>query len=179
MSFISRIKSGIRTMAIPVSISLTCSMQLENESADKIFYFFKHLDRYYLDISQAHKKFKVLDGLKQGALIEVEETAGGQYVRHKYRVVKVVENRFIRLVSDPSIVEIWGGFLKVPVKTTVEFEIKPNTICSRLTLEFRSGLLHSIAKWMGVREIWGGHIKEEMEGAAEVIRSDRFIHDYK
>jgi hypothetical protein len=164
-----------------LSITLTCSMKIEDETPAKIFYFFQHLDKYYLNISKGHRKFKLLnaDSLRQGVFIENEETAGGQYVKHRYRVVEFVKDRHIRLVSDPSMVTLWRGLLTVPVTTTVEFEIDTNMISSKLTLKFRSRVAHSVADRMGTREIWGTHVKEEMENAAKIIRSDKFVHDYE
>ncbi|MBU0502678.1 MAG: hypothetical protein KJ811_05510, partial [Candidatus Margulisbacteria bacterium] len=70
--------------------SLNCGKQ----SPEKIFDFLKNIDLYYLDLSPGHKKFQLINSpiLAIGTTIEVEETAGNQYVKHNYQVVKIIEN---------------------------------------------------------------------------------------
>jgi len=125
------------------------------KSVEAVFAFFSHIDKYYLQLSGGHKRFLLVnaDALTEGVSIEDEETAGGQHLKHTYRVVTVKENRYIKLVSDPSIVRIFR-FFRLPVKVTVEFEFKDvrqgrTEAFSCLTLEFRNKATGLLARVMG------------------------------
>src|SRR3989338_8758810 len=142
---------------------------ITNETVEKISKFFSNIDKYYLQLSKGHKKFELVNenSLIKGASIQNEETAGGQYLKHRYEVVKVIENRFIKLISDPSTVIMWG-ILKLPVKVTVEFEMqsmvdKKTKVFSCLTLEFKNKVGEFLAKIVDTEGIWQAHLKEEME----------------
>ena len=139
--------------------------------------FLKNLSKYYLQLSEGHKKFKILNGayLEQGAIIDDEETVGGQTLKHKYVVQKVVDNAYYKLVSDPSKVMVFAIFA-VNVKTTVEFIISHNEqghtlLESVLIIEFKDGTSKFFADAIGTEEIWGKHLKEEMDNGAKLIKS--------
>ena len=157
-------------------ISFTHSLTIE-ESPEKVFNFFRHLDRHYLNLNKGHKKFKITntDELREGAWIECEETAGGQDVRHKYQVVKFEANHALELVSEKSRVTI-GKLLNMTVKTIVEFEIQaiaPGTskISSRIILKFKNQLEKFFAAMIGTERIWQAHTEEELANGARIIRS--------
>jgi hypothetical protein len=171
--------------SIERSIVCESSMSADDQSPAKIYYFLKHLDRYYLNLSKGHKKFYVTNAshLGIGATIEVEETAGNQHVKHNYQAVKAIKNKYIMLVSDPTTVNVLG-FLNFRLKTSVEFKIQQsgigNTILStRLILEFNNKVEKLLANLIKTQEIWENHLKEELENGLKIIASEKFMREYE
>ncbi len=148
-----------------------------DETAEKVFNFFCSLDKHYLKLSKGHKKFELInaDLLAKGVFVANEEMVSGQYIKHKYQVVDIIKNRYIKLVSDQSVVTILKIF-KFLLKVTVEFEIEPfkdgkTNVSSHLTLEFRNKTHEFFALMMNIRHIWKNHLKEEMENGLKIIES--------
>ncbi|KAF0134799.1 MAG: hypothetical protein FD145_367 [Candidatus Saganbacteria bacterium] len=162
------------------SIICTAVVNAGKQPADKIFYFFSHLDKYYLELSPGHKKFQILDAqvLAKGVHIAVEENAGGQYVIHKYEVTEFILNKQIRLMSSPSIVKV--GPFNIEVLTIVEFNITSDIdkevtlVSSTLTLEFKSIASYYFAKLFRVKDVWESHLKEEMSNGMKIVESEKF-----
>ncbi|MBI5415767.1 MAG: hypothetical protein HZA29_03025 [Candidatus Omnitrophica bacterium] len=59
-----------------------------------VFYFLKHLDRWYLQLTPDHKKFVLLNSKELGVGTEIanEEESQGQYLKHLYTVTQFDEN---------------------------------------------------------------------------------------
>ncbi len=148
-----------------------------DKTAEKVFNFLSDIDKYYLWLSKGHKKFDLVnaDLLKKGIFIKNEETAGRQYIKHRYQVVEIIKNHYLKLVSDPSIVTVLAVF-KLPVKVTVEFEIEPlkvgkARVASHLTVEFKNKITEFFAKIISTEKIWQAHLVEEVENGATLIKT--------
>lgn len=148
-----------------------------DETAEKVFNFFCSLDKHYLKLSKGHKKFELInaDLLAKGVFVANEEMVSGQYIKHKYQVVDIIKNRYIKLVSDQSVVTILKIF-KVPLKVTVEFRIetfedKKTTMFSYLTLEFKNKISEIFAHMLRTKQIWQSHFKEEVDNGLKIIES--------
>ncbi len=152
--------------------------RIQSHLSDKaLFQNLQNIDSYYLQLSPAHRAFKVTHGSLEveGSQIENEESVWGQTVTHHYIIQKIDPNRHIQLVSNPSRVTIWGLF-KMSISTTVDFIITPTpqgaTLTSTLTLNFGSRLKKQLALAAGTRWIWQHHLKEELENGKKIFEQN-------
>lgn len=141
--------------------------------------FLENLAERYLDLSIGHRKFEVNTQdkkLKKGVEIENEETAKGQYVKHKYKVERIdKEKGEFSMFSKHS--KVTGKFLCFPYKkefgTTVDFNVLENgnetDVNSKLTLHFKSKVDVFMAKLLGTDKIWRNHFEEELTNASKII----------
>jgi len=80
---------------------------------ENAIYFFQHLKNYYILLTPDHKKFEIKNTklLQQGSIIESEEQAGGQHIKHFYIVEDLnLTNGDFKIVSPKSIITVWGIF---------------------------------------------------------------------
>lgn len=140
------------------------------------FYFLKHLDRWYLQLTPDHKKFTLLNSkeIKVGTKIENEESSQGQYLKHLYTVTQFDENAgMFQMESPASRVAAWG-FLRLQYKTTLTIKIENNRdgtclMMSDLDLVFASKADKRKALSFKADKIWQKHMNEEMTRAVAIV----------
>jgi len=85
------------------------------------FKTYMKIREFYLDLSPGHRKYKIIGkNLLDDMVIDIWETAGFQFVKHKYRVVELIPNECMKLVSEQSQVKVMGVF-KGTSRSEVEF----------------------------------------------------------
>lgn len=148
-----------------------------DETVEKVFNFFRTIDKWYLSLSRGHRKFQLTNGksLAKGVCISNEETVSGQCVTHAYRVTDIVENRYIKLVSTQSTATVLKIF-RLPLTVIVEFEMETIQngmvkVSSHLTLEFKNKISELFAYMLNTKQVWEAHLKEEMENGLRIIKS--------
>jgi len=108
-------------------------------------------------------------------VIDVWEEAGFQLVKHKYRVVELVPDQRMRLVSERSQVKVLGLF-GGQSRSEVEFRFTPSggstcllglTIC----IVFPNKLRHLLARLFFTEAIWQRHAEQEMSELARHIEA--------
>lgn len=141
-----------------------------------LFYFLKHLDRWYLQLTSDHKKFKLLNSqeLTVGTQIVNEEVSKGQELKHLYTVIQFDQNAGVFQMESPiSRVLIWKLF-RMQNKTILTIKIKDNkdgtyAITSDVELIFASKADKDKALSFKADKIWQKHVNTEMTKALEII----------
>jgi hypothetical protein len=142
------------------------------------FYFLKHLDRWYLQLTPDHKKFILLNAqeLQVGTKIENEEESHGQHVRHLYTVTKFDQGAGVFQMESPvSRVVVWGIF-RLQNKTDLTIRLKDNGdgtyfMTADLRLVFASEADKDKAVFFKVDQVWKKHMYEEMTKAVSIVES--------
>ena len=143
-----------------------------------VFYFLKHLDRWYLQLTPAHKKFILLNAkeLKVGTKIENEEKSHGQHVRHLYTVTKFDQGAGVFQMESPvSRIVVWGIF-RLQNKSDLTIRLKDNGdgtyfMTADLRLIFASKADKDKAVFFKADQIWQKHMDEEMTKAVFIVES--------
>lgn len=138
--------------------------------------FLKNLKDEYLNLSTGHIKFdvKTKDGtIAKNALIENEEQAGGQYVKHEYTVTNFDEEKCELDMESPQS-KVLGNFLcksyETEVKTKVQFHFKEEDVFhSKLSLKFAGKVNLFLALMVGTKKIWQNHFREEIAKGAKIM----------
>lgn len=162
------------------SYMFTHIIQAPKTSPKELFDFFEHLDQNYLKLSPSHQSFDIqnVSKLEKNAIIDNTESAGGQHITHRYRVVDFIPNEYIKMVSEKSLVRGKAGFIpyKMRVKTIVEFEIvsenkHDSLVLSKLIITFPSKSKMVFANLGGTKKIWQAHFNEEMSNGNKLFRT--------
>jgi hypothetical protein len=130
---------------------------------------------YYLDLSQAHKKYEVGGSSSSGEdIINVWEKAGFQFVKHRYRVVDNVPQERMLLVSEQSEVTIFG-LLRSRTRSEAEFRFSDapeNATSLGLTIRivFPNKIRQLLARVFFTEFIWQAHAKQEMAALAQLMQ---------
>lgn len=143
-----------------------------------VFYFLKHLDRRYLQLTPDHKKFILLNAknLDVGTRIENEEKSHGQHVRHLYTVTKFDPDEGVFQMESPvSRVAIWGIF-RWQHRTDLAIRLTNNgdgaylmTADLRLIFAFKAD--KGKAVFFRADRIWQRHMNEEMARAVSIVEA--------
>jgi hypothetical protein len=143
-----------------------------------VFYFLKHLDRWYLQLTPDHKKFVLLNSkeLSIGTKIENEEESQGQYLKHLYTVTQFDENAGVFQMVSPATRVVVGKFFRMQNKTILTIKVKDNKdgtylMTSDLDLIFASKSDKAKAVSFKADKIWQEHMNEEMTKAITIIES--------
>ena len=138
------------------------------------FHTYMKIREYYLQLNPDHKKYE-LSGtdLVRDVLIDVEEEAGFQFVRHQYRIAEFIPNELMTLISEKSRVKVFGLF-KSQSRSEVEFRFSSsseNETVLRLTIRiiFTNQLRHFLARLFFTETIWRHHARKEMVALAGII----------
>lgn len=130
---------------------------------------------YYLKLSTAHKKYEPSNPSqpKEG-FIDVWETAGFQFVKHRYRIVNMVPNERMNLVSERSEVRVLGLF-RSHTRSEVEFRFKDapeknTSLGLTIRIIFPNWIRHLLARLFFTEAIWQAHAREEMSALAQVMQ---------
>ncbi len=167
--------------------SLSHTINMGFESPEKIFFLLKHLDRYYLQLSEVHEEFRITNGdcLFKGAQIINQESANGQSVRHLYTVEHFIDGQYVQLISNQSVVKkkLCGCNLSIQLKTIVEFDLKKSEfgetlITCKINLIFPNKFSFFASRLSRTEQIWSAHLRDEMAGGKRVLSSEAFALDY-
>lgn len=160
-------------------VNIQCSVNVPLK-INEVFEFFinNNVSKYYSSISKGHKYFTLRQGEKMeiGSIIDCEESAGNQLIKHEYHVSEIINNERIHYYSKPSSIRI-----KLPWKTIdsksnsyvyydFEEDKDKNTII-RLTIgiQFLNKGEKIFSALVGGLEPWKKHSVEEMEGLKDVL----------
>ncbi|MBN1757617.1 MAG: hypothetical protein JW863_04830 [Chitinispirillaceae bacterium] len=149
---------------------------------NKIFDFFikNNLSKYFSNISKGHKYFNLREGdsLEVGSIIDCEESAGNQSIKHEYHVSDIINNERISYYSNPSYIKINLPWKIVNSKsnTYVYYDFDSDNKCNttiRLTIgiQFSNKFEQVFSLYFGGLIPWKKHCIEEMEGLKEVLLS--------
>ena len=159
------------------TIQLSFSKVLKKEPG-YVFYFLKHLDRWYLQLTPDHKKFILVNAkeLKVGTKIENEEKSHGQHVRHLYTVTKFDQGAGIFRMESPVSHVVVRGILRLQNKTDLTIRLKDNGdgtyfMTADLRLIFASKADKDKAVFFKTDQIWQKHMYEEMTKAVSIVES--------
>ncbi len=140
------------------------------------FQTYMKVREFYLQLSSGHKKYEMHgNGLTPETIIDIWEEAGYQFVKHKYRVTKLVPRQRMCLVSEASQVRILGLF-RSQSRSEVEFRFREAeggksilglTIC----IVFPNKLRHLLARLFFTQVIWQRHAEEEMNALARLVET--------
>ncbi|HBI15394.1 MAG TPA: hypothetical protein DDY20_07760 [Desulfobulbaceae bacterium] len=137
---------------------------------------------YYIRLSPGHKKYEIsgTDLLKDG-VIDVWETAGFQYVKHRYRVSELTPNEKMALVSEISQIKVFGIF-KSQSRSEVEFRFCSTTsgdtkLGLTIRIVFPNRFRHLLARVFFTEAIWRAHAREEMNALARIIEQHYAIEN--
>lgn len=131
---------------------------------------------FYLELSTAHKKYDVRESSnKDDDFIDVWETAGFQFVKHRYRIAEIVPEKRMRLVSEQSEVTIFG-VLRSHTRSEVEFRFgdAPGTTTKlglTIRIVFPNRIRQLLARVFFTEFIWQAHAREEMTALARLIKT--------
>jgi hypothetical protein len=129
---------------------------------------------YYLCLSPGHRKYEISGtDLLKDVVIDVWETAWFQFVKHQYRVIELVPNERMELVSENSQVKVLGLFTGAS-RSEVGFRFYPaadNRTHLGLTIRivFPNWFRHLLARVFFTEAIWRAHAREEMNALARII----------
>lgn len=129
---------------------------------------------FYLRLSPGHKKYEMTGtSLTEDVVIEIWETAGFQFVKHQYRVVELVQDERMRLVSEKSQVTVLGVF-KGETRSEVEFRfhaINDNQTNLGITIQiiFPNWYRHLLARLFFTQAIWKSHARAELNALAKIM----------
>ncbi|GEM_PF-5731575 len=159
------------------TIHLSFSTVVKKDS-QRVFYFLKHLDRWYLQLTPDHKKFIVLNAkeLKVGTKIENEEASQGQYLQHLYIVTQFDENAGVFQIESPASRAVVWGLFRLQNKTILTIRLRNNgngtyLMTSDLELVFASKSDKGKAMFFKADKIWQKHMNEEMTKAIAIVES--------
>lgn len=138
--------------------------------------FLKNLQNEYLNLHTGHIKFdvKTMDGkIVTNSLIKNEEQAGGQYVKHEYKVLCFDEEKCEMNMESPHS-KVFGRFLfknyQTEVATTVEFKFSEDDVFhSKLILKFKNKIDLISALIVGTKKIWREHFEQEISRGGEIM----------
>lgn len=140
------------------------------------FQAYMKVREYYLQLSDGHRRYEMSGThLTRDTVIEIWETAGFQYVKHRYRVVELIPNQRMRLLSEHSEVRVLGLF-KGESRSEVEFRFDdhvPAGTAMGLTIRivFANRLRHLLARLFFTETIWAAHARQEMEALARIMET--------
>jgi hypothetical protein len=146
------------------------------------FLAYMKVREYYLRLSAGHKKYEMSGtDLLKDVVIDVWETAGFQYVKHRYRVSDLVPNEKMVLVSENSHVKIFGIF-KSQSRSEVEFRFRSTTsghtnLGLTIRIVFPNRFRHLLARLFFTEAIWRSHAREEMNALARIIEQHYAIEN--
>lgn len=148
------------------------------QNPQHVFYFLKHLDRWYLQLTPEHKKFVLLNSkeLEIGAQIEDEEKSGGQYIKHLYTVTQFDPGAGIFQMESPaSRVVVWGIF-RFQNRTELTIRLKDAgdgayMMTADLRLIFASKTDKDKAVFFKTDRVWQKHMDAEMTKAVSIVES--------
>ena len=138
--------------------------------------FLKNLKDEYLNLSTGHVKFDVKTPsgtIAKNALIENEEHAGGQYVKHEYKVTNFDEEA-CKLDMESPHSKVSGNFLcksyETEVQTKVQFNFTQKDVFhAKLNLKFAGKADLISALMVGTEKTWRNHFGEEIAKGAEIM----------
>ncbi len=143
-----------------------------------VFYFLKHLDRWYLQLTPDHKKFVLLNSkeLGVGTKIRNEEESQWQYLKHLYTVTQFDENGGTFQMVSPATHVAARRFFRLQNKTILTIKLEDNKdgtclMTSDLELIFVSKSDKEKAVSFKADKIWQKHMNEEMAKALAIIES--------
>ncbi len=179
-SFLGCVTASAKVETMPESertIHLSFS-KVFKKGPQYVFYFLKHLDRWYLELTPDHKKFILLNSkeLGIGTQIENEEASHGQHVRHLYTVTQFDQGAGIFQMESPvSRVVVWGIF-RLQNKTDLTIRLKGNgdgtyMMTADLRLIFASKADKDKAIFLKTDQIWQKHMNVEMTKAVSIVES--------
>ncbi|MDR1215642.1 MAG: hypothetical protein LBK25_03065 [Treponema sp.] len=90
-------------------VNIQCSINVPlkiNEAFE--FFINNNVSKYYPSMSKGHKYFTLRQGEKMeiGSIIDCEESAGNQSIKHEYHVSEIINNERIHYYSKPSSIKI-------------------------------------------------------------------------
>lgn len=153
-------------------------------SREMIFYYIKNLHNFYLETHRDHSKFDFISGApgELNAVIDCRENRDGMFLQHRYKITRIIENSYIRLVSDPSVVK--AGRHEIPCATIAEYIISEEQeklyFTTKVTIAYGNDFTLRTAqnKKYRTREIWQMHIEEETQNAPNILMSSLFAKQY-
>lgn len=131
---------------------------------------------FYLQLSPGHRKYEMSgENLLRDVVIDVWETAGFQFVKHRYRVAGIEPERRMNLVSDDSRVVVLGLF-RGHTRSEVEFRFAPEgtertALGLTIRIVFPNVLRQLLARLFFTEAIWQRHAHEEMKALAAVLET--------
>lgn len=160
-----------KTIRINFSTTLTKKPQYT-------FYFLKHLDRWYLQLSPDHKKIVLLNAkeLKVGTRIKIEEIAQGQHLKHLYTVTQFDENVGMFRMESPMTRVVIRKFFRLQNKTVLTIQLKNSgngtySLTSDLEIVFPSRSDKEKAVFFKADKVWQRHMNHEMTAAVTIVES--------
>lgn len=139
------------------------------------FQTYMKVREYYLQLSSGHRKYVMSGGerLMEDTIIDVWETAGFQFVKHRYKVTELVPDQRMRLLSEHSEVRVLGLF-KGCSRSEVEFRfddsaLNETTLGLTIRIVFTNRLRHLVARLFCTEAIWAAHARQEMAELASLI----------
>ncbi len=129
---------------------------------------------FYLDLSPGHRKYEIIGGpAPEDMVIDIWETAGFQFVKHKYRIAELVPDARMRLVSPQSEVRVLGVFRGIS-RSEAEFRFQPDgddrTLLSlTIRIIFPNKIRAFLARMFFTEAIWRRHARQEMAALARII----------
>lgn len=157
--------------AIEISAESTaaCPRQFSYETYVKV-------REFYLHLSAAHKKYEVREPSSgEEGFIDVWETAGFQFVKHRYRIAEIIPESRMRLVSERSEVTIFGMF-RSQTRSEVEFRFNDapgnaTTLGLTIRIVFPNRIRQLLARVFFTEYIWQAHAREEMTALARLVQT--------
>lgn len=181
-----KIHSKYATTTCGAQVTMNCTIHAAQEPPEKLFCFLENLHDYYFQLSDAHQTFDLVNtpSIKLGTVINNREQTGGQTVTHQYIVTDFEKNRFLRLVSDNSVVR--GKCCCIPysatIKTTVTFEVvqedSETKLYAQLKLDYSNSCTRGVADMFNTTQIWSQHFQEEMDNGVAIVTSEAFAKRY-
>jgi hypothetical protein len=160
-----------------VNIQHSVNIPLEiNEVFD--FIINNNISKYYSSMSKGHKYFTLRQGeiMKIGALIDCEESAGNQTIKHEYYVSEIIKNERIYFYSKPSLIKIKLPWKTIDTKSNsyiyydFEEDINLNTnIRLTIGIQFFSKGEGIFSILIGGIKPWKRHCVEEMERLKNIL----------
>jgi hypothetical protein len=146
----------------------------------KVFNFFinNNLSKHYQSISKGHKYFNLRKGekIEVGSIIDCEESASNQSIKHEYHVSDIINNERISYYSKPSCLKIKLPWKVIASKsnTYVYYDFDSDNNCNtniRLTIgiQFSSKFEQVLSTIFGGLTPWKKHCVEEMEGLKKIL----------
>lgn len=138
------------------------------------FQSYMKVREYYLQLSDGHRRYEMSGThLTEDMIIDVWETAGFQYVKHRYRVVELIPNERMQLLSERSEVRVLGLF-KGTSRSEVEFRFDDythtqTTLGLTIRIVFANHLRHLLARLFFTEAIWAAHARREMAALARIM----------
>jgi len=141
---------------------------------EQAFEEYLNVKDYYLELSKAHKKYEINgDELLKDAVIEIWEKSGFQLVKHKYKIIELVPNERMKLISEKSDTTVLGVF-KSHSRSETEFTFSPlsdisTELCLSINIIFPNKFRHLLARVFFTKLIWQAHANDEMKELAKII----------